>query len=464
MPTGSPSSTATAHRAAEHSRRDPRDQPVAYRVSIAIALLVVLLVCDARTQDVDESKTADRTRVRELIGQLGSNTRAARRQAESALVSLGPAVLPFLPAPELLPTVSVKQAVRRIRVTLEHQAAEQSVKASTVTLEGHMTLSELIPQLVKQTGNTISLEKLTARELERSFSVNWKETPFWSVIHEIESSRLAFRFAAQSGAFELRSRSESDTASQQTIQKAFRIRAGPVVARPIAEDDPETVLNCPLRIECEPRLRPLLLRMGTNDFQLTTSDGTSIGPFNAGGRIELPLGDGGREARTDLTFLTKRAIDKPVKLVGKATVLTAALEQPVIFRDLERAPGTSRRRGGVTVILRKLTTGRSRTDEPFAHIEISVSYDVGANAFESHQTWVFHNRVFLESDDGDRVSADGFETLFQGDGSVGVVYRFANLDDLNGMKFVYMAPTLLISVPLQIEIDDLEVSPATARP
>ena len=45
--------------------------------------------------------------------------------------------------------------------------------------------------------------------------------------------------------------------------------------------------------------------------------------------------------------------------------------------------------------------------------------------------------------------------------SVGVVYRFANLDDLRDMKFVYMAPTLLISVPLQVEIDDLEVSRAT---
>jgi hypothetical protein len=426
------------------------------------ALLVVVFVCsDAHAQLLDKSNTADRTRVRELIGQLGSDTRAARRQAERDLVSLGPAALPHLPAPELLPTVSVKQAVRRIRVTLEHQAAEQSVKSSTVTLGGDMTLAELIPQLAKQTGNTISLKKLTARQLKGSLSVHWKETPFWSAIREIESSGLAFRFAADSGALELRTRSDSDTASGQTIQKSFRIRAGPVVARTISSDDGQTVLNCPLSIECEPRLRPLLLRMSTNDFQLKTSDGTSIGPFNADGRIELPLGDGGREARTNLAFLSKRSVDKPVKLVGKATVLTAALEQPVVFRDLDSAAGTSRRRGGVTVTLRKLTRGRSKTDGPFAHIEIGVSYDVGANAFESHQTWVFHNRVYLESRDGDRLSADGFETLFQGDGSVGVVYRFANLDDLRDMKFVYMAPTLLISVPLQVEIDDLEVSRAT---
>ena len=445
-----------AHRVAR-STHDPST------VAISIFLLVVFVCSDARAQPLDKSNTANRTRIRELIEQLGSDTRAARRQAERDLVSLGPAVLPQLPAPELLPTVSVKQAVRRIRVTLEHQAAEQSVKASTVTLTGDMTLAELIPQLAKQTGNTISLEKLTAPQLMSSLSVNWMETPFWSAIREIESSGLVFRFAAESGSLELRSRSDSDTASRQTIQKSFRIRAGPVVARTISSDDDQAVLNCPLSIECEPRLRPLLLRMSTNDFQLKWSDGTSIGPFNADGRIELPLGDGGREARTDLAFLSKRAVDKPVKLVGKATVLTAALEQPVVFRDVERASGTSRRRGGVTVTLRKLTRGRSKTDGPFAHIEIGVSYDVGANAFESHQTWVFHNRVFLESADGDRLAANGFETLFQGDGSVGVTYRFSNLDDLQHMKFVYMAPTLLIAVPLQFEIHDLDVRSTTTR-
>jgi hypothetical protein len=438
---------------------------VALRSAAVISTLLIALLAssDIRAQPLDKSNAADRTRVRDLIGALGSDTRAARRQAERDLVSLGPAALPHLPAPELLPTVSVKQAVRRIRVTLEHQAAEQSVKASTVTLGGDRTLAELIPQLAKQTGNTISLEKLTARQLKSSHSVNWNETPFWSAIRDIESSGFAFRFAAESGAFEIRPRSESDAALRQTIQNSFRIRAGPVVARTISADDDQTVLNCPLSIECEPRLRPLLLRMSTNDFQLKSPDGTSVGPFNADGRIELPLGDGGREARTDLAFLSERVVDKSVKLIGKVTVLTAALEQPVVFRDLDSASGTSRRRGGVTATLRKLTRRRSRSDEPFVHIEIGVSYDVGANAFESHQTWVFHNRVFLESKDGDRLSADGFETLFQGDGTVGVVYRFANLDDLQDMKFVYMAPTLLISVPLQIEIDDLEVSRATTR-
>jgi len=430
----------------------------------AIVVVVLLACCDASAQPSVEANAPGRARVRELIGQLASSTRAVRAQAERDLVSLGSIALPHLPAPELLPTVSVKQAVRRIRVVLEHQAAEHSVKASTVTLGGEMTLAELIPRLSRQTGNTISVEKLTGRQLNGAISVDWKKTPFWSAIRDIESSGLASRFAAESGAFELHSRPESETVPRQTIQDSFRIRAGPVVARTIpANDDQATLLSCPLTIECEPRLRPLLLRMSTNDFQLMSSAETSIGPFNVDGRIELPLGDGGREARTDLAFLSERAVGKTVKLIGKATVLTAAMEQPIVFRDIENASGTSRRRGGVTVTLRKLTHGRSRTDGQFARVEIGVSYDVGANAFESHQTWVFHNRVFLESADGDRLAANGFETLFQGDGSVGVTYRFSNLDDLQHMKFVYMAPTLLIAVPLQFEIDDLDVRSTTTR-
>lgn len=459
MPTGSPSSTAIARHAAAH-------RPLAIVVLRAAILVSALAAHNARGQTSGEVSTVDRVQVRELIVLLESNTRADRTRAERDLLALGPAALQFLPAPELLPTISVKQAVRRIRVTLEHQAAEESVKASTVTLKGKMPLSELIGQLSRQTRNGISLTQLTTLQLKRPLSVDWNETPFWAAIREVESAGFMFRFSAESGELGIVPATDANTGSREVILSSFRVRAGSVMSRVLSADDAEAVLKCPLTIECEPRLRPLLLRLKTNDFQLKSSDGNVIAPFNPDGQIELPLGDGGREARTEVVFLSNRAADpQPLTLTGMARVLTAALEQPIVFRDLEDASGTARRRGGVTVTLRKVTRGRDRTGRPFSLIEARVGYDVGANAFESHQTWVFHNRAFLESKSGDRLTPNGFETIFQGDGSVGVVYRFSGAgDNLADMKFVYMAPTLLINVPLKIEIDGLGLAEDAKRP
>src|SRR5258708_25057755 len=53
--------------------------------------------------------------VRRLLDDLAGETRAQRTAAEKRLLELGPKVLPHLPPPELLPSISVREAVRKIR-------------------------------------------------------------------------------------------------------------------------------------------------------------------------------------------------------------------------------------------------------------------------------------------------------------------------------------------------------------
>ena len=81
-------------------------------------------------------------------------------------------------------------------------------------------------------------------------------------------------------------------------------------------------------------------------------------------------------------------------------------------------------------------------------------YDAGGPAFESHQTWILHNEVFLEDNDGRKMRLNGgSETTRQGDGAVAIEYRFVDLPEpLSRYEFVYVVPTLIIDVPVEFEI------------
>ena len=64
--------------------------------------------------------------------------------------------------------------------------------------------------------------------------------------------------------------------------------------------------------------------------------------------------------------------------------------------------------------INEVTLNNSLPDRHDARIELRVSYDLGAQAFESHQTWVFHNRVYLMDQTGSEYGPNGgFTTLHQ---------------------------------------------------
>ena len=83
-------------------------------------LAIVLIIPNLRDAD---AAPPDAAAVERLVEQLDAGTLVERRSAELKLLKLGPDVLPLLPAPELLPNASVREAVRRIRIRLERDQA-----------------------------------------------------------------------------------------------------------------------------------------------------------------------------------------------------------------------------------------------------------------------------------------------------------------------------------------------------
>jgi hypothetical protein len=383
--------------------------------------------------------------------------------------------LTHLPAPDLLPSNSVREAVRRIRVKLEQLRANASVRPAKVAIDQSANVEEIIKQIANQTGNPIDYSGLPTETLSRNLDWPRAEMSFWQAIGELSNRldlanetevpfkrlkltpffgprRPPLAAIGNSGVFRL---------EVATSKKIPRPRT-PAVRKFEQQHD---LLRLQLRVRPEPRLRPLFLQFASKEVQFQLGDSASLQPLSTEANYDLPFADGAIPATFQLDYVLPNDQDlrRPGKLIGKMRCTLAAGHELFRFPKVAEAVdagrgGVSRRRGGVTVSLTRVAI-----EERTLRVRISVVYDVGGPAFESHRTWFLNNDVYLEGPDGRQISLNGgTDTVQQGDGTLGIEYTFANLPDpLPELTFVYSAPTLMIDVPLEFQIESV---PVDSRP
>lgn len=404
-----------------------------------------------------------RDEVRRLLAELDAADRAARADAERRLLELGPAVLPLLPPPELLPEVSVREAVRRVRIDLERRQARQSAEASRITLHGEMTLHDALRAITRQTGNVIELSREAVAFGSRIVQTDCEQEPFWPCLDRLIAP-LGLEYSVEGGAKEavLVPRDDAANAIRVAYSGPFRIAVTKAELRPNLADRSQSIVRVQLLISVEPRLRPLFLQFAAEDVSAQSANGDALKPLNPEAEYELPLGDGGRHLTVQLDYLTPRSQEpEAINLKGKMLLQTAAGAEKIVFQDSPRAAGVARRRGGVTVRMRRVEfTNEADGNGTQADIAVAVVYDTGGPAFESHRTWLLHNAVWMQSPKGQVVEPSDLRTNLQTNGGVAVEYRFEHLPaDASQWVFVYEAPTLLINVPLELQLDAVPVMP-----
>jgi hypothetical protein len=305
--------------------------------------------------------------------------------------------------------------------------------------------------------------------LERSRTLEI-ETSFWQAL-DVIGDEFGFQTNASpilktdSAAVVLTPSKAGSEPPRGRFNQAFLVEADSLKLRPRFGDPDQQLLRVPLRITAEPRLRPLFLKLVGTDFSAQTEGNVTLPPFSPAAKLELPLGEEGTETAFPMDFLVPQPFAEPaIDLTGKVTLTVAAGSEEITFRDLTKDTGASRRRGGVTVTLNEIAfqPDKKHADRQSATFRITVHYDTGGPAFESHRTWMFHNQVYLEDAHGLKVDRNSdFHTALQTDGGVIVEYNFDNLPGQAGdYQFVYVAPTLIINVPVSFEFKSLKVPKA----
>jgi hypothetical protein len=221
-----------------------------------------------------------------------------------------------------------------------------------------------------------------------------------------------------------------------------------------------------LSVSAEPRLRPLFLTIADADLSVQAGD-QALTPYSPSARRELPMSGRGPAALSAVFSIPAELPESTrLSLRGNFSVKVAAAPTEVRFPRLTDATPLARRRGGVTVTLQRSRFATAADGEHRARLRLVVAYDTGGPAFESHRTWLYHNEVFLVTRDGTRLPVnDGFETTAQADGAAVIEYRFKGLPSGNAADYelVYVAPTMLIDVPVEFDLRDIRTHAAGSR-
>lgn len=422
---------------------------------VGLLLAVMLSAGTAASEDaVDELQTD----VERWIKQLDASALAERREAERQLLDLGPRILRWLPPPELIRSASSKEAVKRIRYQLQRRLASDSAKPSRVTLSGEFSLSELLTEITKQTANVIHLGKDIPDAAGKVRTWKFEKATFWEAIDEIcrETKLVPTSHPESAGLMLSKARSDQP---QPVICRVGALQAALIEShqQPVAGDPTKRLLRLRGELAFEPRLRPLFIHFKSGDFSAADPDGNAIANWNPDARYELPMAGASRHTQLTWDFVTPAdAVPKTLSLKGRVLVQLAAATEPIRFDKLATNREVLRRRGGVSVRLHQAEFAGDDAVARSATVKITVNYDTGGPAFESHRTWVYHNAAWLE-DSRRRYPFTDFDALGQTDGSVQLEYRFQHLPPPESLKFVYEAPTLLLDVPFDVEFGDVKV-------
>ncbi len=394
------------------------------------------------------------TRVRQLVVDLDHRQLERREAAEEQLLALGPSVLPLLPPPDRRMPAEMRQRLLRIRQVLQVQTAAQSVQASLVNFEGRSTLAQLFQTISEQTGNAIAdIPPAVADEL---CEVSWKNVEFWRAVDDLlDRGRLDIDH--QSGrphVLVLRNLPDdwNSLVSRTVYLGPFRIQPVRIVANRDLRTSRLNSLRVMATIVWEPRLSPLAISYPREQLEAIDDQGESLVEPEQQGQPEIPihLGMTGVEIEIPLRLpeSNRRFIKK---LTGKFHVLLPSQRDKFVFDgNWYRSRNLSERKAAVSVILDEV-----RRSGDLYQVRLRVRFDDAAGALESHRGWIFQNEAYLLDAQSQRVNHIGMETMRQAQDEVGVAYLFDRPEGLEGCKFVYETPVLLMQHEVKFELSEL---------
>ena len=447
----------------------------AVRLGFGLVVLFIFQGLGLAEEIVDESA------VRRWVVRLDADRKADRERAKEELLKLGPAALKWLPEPESFGSRATAEAIRKVRAELERQKAEESVHATRLMGVGSQPIGDVLQRLTNETGNVVVTDGLTKEMLLKPIELSERPT-FWDVI-ETTARRHELSWSFSGSPARLRLSSVTKAANDDspravlavTQSKAFRIALKSIRERTIVGENTGPLMRLELDVMSEPRLRPLFLKCSVAEIAVsgarkTTKDEQRWEPYSPDAKLELTFGQGGRQMSVPLDFRRPEGDWSSLSVIGKLRVETAAGEEPLEFPAGAEARNVSRRRGGVTVkVLRWEPIGEAK--DKGLDVTALVTYDTGGPAFESHRSWMLFNVAGLVRAGmmpGEKPASGAViseihllkpthtESDVQPDGSIAVTYRFEKLPlPPSEYRFRYVAPTLILDVPLAFELRDV---------
>ncbi len=397
-------------------------------------------------------------RVQQLSLQLESNDPAQRDAAELRLIELGPDVLPVLPNIDASTAAETKERLTRVRRTLEQRAAQAATQASRVTLEGDYTLSQILAELEKQTGNRVQdfRERFGQQPIEQELSVALDALEFWPALDQVldQAGMTTYTYGGEPRTLAIVSAAEMPARSGAAAYRGiFRLEATEIQAQRNLRNPGDGSLRIRIEVMWEPRVLPILIRQAYRDLELTANDGSRIAPASQEGVSEVPVQS--TVAGVDLILplqLPARSAESIASLKGQLLAVVPGREETFEFTDLAQARNVSQQKGGLEV-----TLDRVRQNGAVYEFRMRLRLLGDEATFQSHLDWASGNVIYLEGPGGKRVDNPNFERYLEREREVGYAYLFPLDGDLADYRLVYRSPAAILNVPVDYELKGIRL-------
>lgn len=388
--------------------------------------------------------------VNALVKNLTSPSAAKRAAAEKGLLELGPGILPLLP--ESVRSPEAKMRLNRVRLELERQVAEDSLKAGVVTFPKDYTsgsAAEMLALAAKQTGNLIEADLPENAVFTKPQNLAAME--FWSFLDAF-CDQLHLEPQALPEKKGLKLVPTDRQTPRSAYLQPFRLEAVQMQ---------KTVGNAGLlRLELawEPRIQPVFayLKLTEGSF-----DGGEPVKF-PGTEYEILIGQNDFRAFCDVP-LSARLVPPEAKTLairGTLSAVACGARKDFTFdaldQKLDRAfTPASARTAALLVTFSRLRTEKTKTGTYLA-ATLRYRYEEAHEAMESHRTWIYENDAMLLGPDGAEIVSERSELLRQTPNEIAAeIYFPVNdeiLKELSGWKLVFPRPCGIYEVQAPFEL------------
>lgn len=392
-----------------------------------------------------DAEPADAEIVR-LIQQLDSSSLEERVKAESELLNLGPAILDRLPTSDAQLSRSVADALRRVRTRLEQDQQRLALEPTTIEIRPGESLEAACARWKTETGNRLLVADRDQPVFPKPPQA--RSGGLWSIAVGIaDAEGLELKYDRDSRALKFERRS-TESLWRWAFQGAAACRLRELGRKPFRAGRDRLTLEFELLYE--PRLRPLYSLFQVEDVAVSGPNPGSVECWNPNASYEILPPPDGSPLTGRLELVVDGAVafrELAVRLPIETTVVT--FDRELSVRSEELKPGTRVDHPGVSLRILSVEPSNDRRD---IEIEATVAWDASGPAFESHRTWILHNRILTRRGTMDEVAVVPLEIDRP---ALRVIQFRARLDakrmEHPDAELIYEAPVVL--TPNRLEFD-----------
>jgi hypothetical protein len=371
-----------------------------------------------------------------------------KKAAEKAIIELGPKCLAFLPRLPSSVGGEFRDALNRIRDTIQSQAINEYAQPSRINISGKLPAADIFLELMDQSDNDLQLRELPGTSLE----VNFVDATFWEALDRVLDG-LQLDVGPQSGHGTL----QIIPRKGPPIRLVGTAYSGVFRFEPLRLDATRTVLpsglsnlSLSLDVSWEPRLKPVYFHFPMKSLLAECDNGEILTAASPDAKPEYSPSDSSSLEASIMMILPSRDAKKILRLTGSMVASIPGAPVTMEFDKLDSGEPQEQKVGNLRVQVEQV----KKMEEIYA-IKIKAGMTDAGQTMDSFRGWLAANDAYVLNAKGDRIANAGSELYEMNSESYGRTYYFEIGEKLEGCRLIFEAPGAVTEQHVDFVLKDI---------